>query len=70
MEMVRHDIEAKYHASSRFFPNRANLNILANDVVEAQKTGSLKFTGPHLGDDDPTISKALIECANEFGIDF
>jgi len=70
MEMVRHDLEAKYHASSRFFPNREKLNILANDVVEAQRTGSLKFTGPHLGDDNPKVSKSLIECPNEFGIDF
>lgn len=70
MEMVRHNIEAKYHASSRFFPNREKLGILAGDIVSAQQTGSIRFTGPHLGDENSRDLQKLIECTNEFGIDF
>lgn len=70
MEMVRHDIGEKYRASSRYFPNREKIPILEQDIVTAQQTGALKFTGPHLGDDDPKKSTQLIKCDNEFGIDF
>lgn len=70
MEMVRHNLAEKYRASSRYFPNREKIPVLEQDIVAAQQTGSLRFTGPHLGDDDPKSSVKLIECDNEFGIEF
>jgi hypothetical protein len=68
--MVRHNLAEKYRASSRYFPNREKIPVLEQDIVTAQQTGSLRFTGPHLGDDDPKSSVKLIECSNEFGIEF
>ena len=70
MEMVRHNIGEKYRASSRYFPNREKLSILESDIITAQRTGIIKFTGPHLGDHDPKAGVNLTPCDNEFGIDF
>ena len=71
MEMVRRDIKAKYESSSRHFPRIEGLDLLARDIETAQKTGSLRFSGLHLGDyDDPRETRKLTQCKNEFGIDF
>jgi hypothetical protein len=71
MEMVRHDVAQKYYASSRYFVNRDSIPNLAQDVSRARETGSLTFTGVHLGDnDEPRKPHELIRCENEFGIDF
>ena len=68
MEMVRSNLVEKYMASSRFFPNRAALPILASDVEKSKSTKTLQFTGPHLGDSDTKVPQNLIECDNEFSL--
>lgn len=67
MEMLRKDLTGKYLASSRFFPNRALLPILAEDVHDSVESGVLKFTASHLGDtSNPKEGQQLFECENEF----
>lgn len=67
MEMLRKDLTGKYLASSRFFPNRALLPILAKDVHDSVESGVLKFTASHLGDtSNPKEGQQLFECENEF----
>jgi hypothetical protein len=69
MEMIRDDLTAKYLASSRYFPNRALLPGMADDIIKAKKTKVLTFTRAHLGDTDtPHANQQLIECKNEFGL--
>lgn len=71
MEMVRKDLAQKYHASSRYFNDRAAIPGLAYDVQRAIDQGSLKFRNLHLGDsDNPRAEFKLYPCENEFGIDF
>jgi len=69
MEMVRTNIVEKYVASSRFFPNRDLLPIIADDISRAKETGILTFTKAHLGDTpNPKEEQLLISCDNEFNI--
>jgi hypothetical protein len=69
MEMVRKDLLGKYLASSRFFPSRALLPRLTEDVERSKETKVLQFTKTHLGDsDNPLAAQILFECANEFDI--
>jgi hypothetical protein len=71
MEMVRKDLAQKYHASSRYFPNRQEVGGIVRDVHASIETGTLVFKGLHLGDsDNPRAEFKLYPCENEFGIDF
>lgn len=70
MEMLRSDLLGKYKASSRFFRNRSDLTILAEDIQLAQKNGQLQFRAIHFGDSLSGLNKKfeLIECDDLFGL--
>lgn len=70
MEMLRSDLLGKYKASSRFFRNRSDLTILAEDIQLAQKNRQLQFRAIHFGDSLSGLNKKfeLIECDDLFGL--
>lgn len=70
MEMMRDDLVGKYTASSRFFRNRAELSILAEDIELAKTTGELRFRSIHFGDSLSGLNKTLelISCTDQFGL--
>lgn len=69
MEMVRENLTEKYLSSSRFFPRRNAVPMIAEDVKNSIQTGILKFTTVHLGDSDNSKEGyQLFKCDDEFGI--
>lgn len=70
MEMVRENLTAKYIASSRYFKDRSQLPILAEDIEFAKNTGELRFRAIHFGDSLSGLNKNFIltECDDQFGL--
>lgn len=70
MEMVREDLLGKYKASSRYFRNRSDLPILAEDIELAKNTGELRFRAVHFGDSLSGLNKNLVltECEDRFDL--
>ena len=70
MEMVREDLLGKYKASSRYFRNRSDLPILAEDIELAKNTGELRFRAIHFGDSLSGLNKNLVltECEDRFDL--